>query len=75
MGIAVGKILMEVAKTALRCTLTAATSLYVSYRINGGPPIRELYRSVKTERENAEAAAQKQFKGKIVLENGEYHVR
>ena len=74
MGIAVGKILMEVAKTALRCTLTAATSVYVSYRINGGP-IRELYRSVKTERENAEAASARKFKGKIVLENGEYHVR
>lgn len=48
-------------------TMLALT--YVNYRLNGGPPIREVYKEVKREREHHEDEAFKANGGRIYVDN------
>lgn len=73
MSITVGQVVGRIAVGVLKCTIATAASVYINYRIKGGPPVRELYRQVKAERKMAEGA-NKHFNGTIVLENGQYKV-
>lgn len=63
----------KIGKTAIRAVVgVAATALaiYADYRVKGGPPIRQLYRQVKAEREMREAG-----KPVVLTENEGYTVR
>lgn len=67
----VGKVLGRVALGIGACTL----AVYADYRIKGGPPIRQLYKTVKEERIKAEAEERARKLEHIVYKDGEFTVR
>ena len=67
----IGKVLGKVAIGIGATTL----AVYAEYRIQGGPPLRKLYKQVKAERAVAEEINRRACIDRIVCEDGDFRIR